>query len=321
MDQLLLEEAIVPLLGRRVRAGSRPASTRPTVPGPSLVPADRRIAEVAGLSVADAVGCVHGIDPGSVADRGRPSPAVARGALDASVGPRRETMRALRRRAGADHRRVVRQGGHGDRRSWTGCARRRRARHRWMEWSRRTPTPCAVFLLRVRRPRCATAAGSGWSRCSCSARGAGCRARAGGARSGGGRCRVRSRHRAGRCSTGRRCHPARPVLERGRPGSGEEWSAVAAPWWGCPSGHAVGRTQGVLEELGPCTRPTHAAVARPGPVGAPIGELRRGRSRGAPTNGSRPDRADPDACGRTAAEVWPAAVCRTRRRCWNWLCG
>ena len=60
----LLEEALVPLLGRGlpVRLLDPACGT-----GAFLVPAARRIAEVTGLSVADAVGCVHGIDLDPVA--------------------------------------------------------------------------------------------------------------------------------------------------------------------------------------------------------------------------------------------------------------
>ena len=60
----LLEEAMVPLLGRgqRVRVLDPACGT-----GAFLVPAARRIAEVTGLSLADAVGCVHGIDLDPVA--------------------------------------------------------------------------------------------------------------------------------------------------------------------------------------------------------------------------------------------------------------
>jgi SAM-dependent methyltransferase len=60
----LLEETLVPLLGpgQQVRVIDPACGT-----GAFLVPAARRIAEATGLSLADAVGCVHGVDLDPVA--------------------------------------------------------------------------------------------------------------------------------------------------------------------------------------------------------------------------------------------------------------
>ena len=84
----LLEEALVPLLsrGERARVLDPACGT-----GAFLVPAARRIAQVTGLPLADAVTCVHGVDLDPVAvDITRfllwlEAPSVPRSVLDAHV--------------------------------------------------------------------------------------------------------------------------------------------------------------------------------------------------------------------------------------------
>ena len=156
----------------------------------------------------------------------------------------------------------------GTRRSSTSSAPRPRASRRSTEWG---PTPTPARCSCSGPPAwSATAAGSAWcSRCPCS--------------------RPAMRRRCGRRSTataslvslwasdrpvfdGTPVLTCAPVWERGRPGSGEEWSALAAPSFGIPPVTLPDRARGAR-------RPRAVHRRLPRPVLRPGAVRPRGRPR------------------------------------------
>ncbi len=238
----VLAEALVPLLRPRrpVRVLDPACGT-----GAFLVPAVRRIAEVTGLSTADAVACVHGVDLDPVAvELARfllwlEAPTISRSVLEAVVvegdglalapdasydvvvgnPPFLNQLRTLTTRA-------VRMDGVGP---YTDTS--------------------AVFLLRsAGLVRDGGRVGLVQPLSVLAARDA-APVRAALDRDGS----LISLWASDRpVFDGTPVLTCAPVWERGRPGSGEEWSAIAAPSFGIPP-VTLPTEHGVLGDLGPCT--------------------------------------------------------------------
>ncbi len=238
----LLEEALVPLLspGERVRVLDPACGT-----GAFLVPAARRIAQVTGLPLADAVTCVHGVDLDPVAvDIARfllwlEAPSVPRSVLEAHV----VVGNGLELAPDASYDVVVGNP------PFLNQLRTATTREAPIEGVGPYTDTSAVFLLRsAGLVRDGGRVGLVQPLSVLAARDAApVRAALDGD---GGLVSLWASDRP--VFDGTPVLTCAPVWERGRAGSGEEWSARAAPAFGIPAVN-LSTDHGVLGDLGPCT--------------------------------------------------------------------
>ena len=238
----LLEEALVPLLspGERVRVLDPACGT-----GAFLVPAARRIAQVTGLPLADAVRCVHGVDLDPVAvDLARfvlwlEAPSVPRSVLDAHV----VVGNGLQLPPDASYDVVVGNP------PFLNQLRTATTRETPIEGVGPYTDTSAVFLLRsAGLVRDGGRVGLVQPLSVLAARDA-APVRAALDRDGG----LVSLWASDRpVFDGTPVLTCAPVWERGRAGSGEQWSVRAAPAFGIPAVN-LSTDHGVLADLGPCT--------------------------------------------------------------------
>ncbi len=298
----LLEEALVPLLspGERVRVLDPACGT-----GAFLVPAARRIAQGTGLPLADAVTCVHGVDLDPVAvDIARfllwlEAPSVPRSVLDAHV----VVGNGLELPPDASYDVVVGNP------PFLNQLRTATTREAPIEGVGPYTDTSAVFLLRsAGLVRDGGRVGLVQPLSVLAARDA-APVRAALDRDGG----LVSLWASDRpVFDGTPVLTCAPVWERGRAGSGEEWSARAAPAFGIPAVNAVDRPRRARRP-----RTLHRRLPRPvlraGAVRA-RGDLgRRGTGPGG-AGDHGPDRAGGVPVGADADPVRQAEVRRAGRR-------